>query len=382
MRLLIISHTPHYMKEDQIVGWGSTVREIDHLAALFDEVVHIAPLHPEQDPGSSLPYTSPKVRVRPVKPAGGNGFIDKLSILKQVPVYVRVMLEEMKTADIVHVRCPAAISLIALLLLIVKQRPTYRWVKYAGNWKPIDEDPLTYRFQRWLIAKNYVRGIGSINGKWAVQPQHLLTFVNPCLTKTELEEGQEFARQKQLTNPIQLLFVGRLEEAKGVTQVLQIAVELRNQGQQFRLRLIGDGTDREKYINLARKMRIEADTEFIGFVPRDKLSKYYQTTHFVLLPSSSEGWPKVLSEAMAYGIVVLASDVASIPQILQESGAGYAIKSNDVHTYAKRIIDLAQHPHDWEDMSKSGTVFASCFSYENYLQTLNKTFEEIWDIVL
>jgi hypothetical protein len=43
MRLLIISHTPHYHRDGEIVGWGATVREIDHLAALFESVVHIAP---------------------------------------------------------------------------------------------------------------------------------------------------------------------------------------------------------------------------------------------------------------------------------------------------------------------------------------------------
>jgi len=41
MKLLIISHTPHYLQEDQVQGWGSTVMEIDQLASLFDEVVHL-----------------------------------------------------------------------------------------------------------------------------------------------------------------------------------------------------------------------------------------------------------------------------------------------------------------------------------------------------
>jgi hypothetical protein len=78
----------------------------------------------------------------------------------------------------------------------------------------------------------------------------------------------------------------------------------------------------------------------------------------------------------------LASDVASIPQILQESGAGYAIKSNDVHTYAKRIIDLAQHPHDWEDMSKHGTIYAANFLYDNFLMILRNSFKDNWNINL
>ena len=45
MRLLIVSHTPHYRAAGQLVGWGPTVRELDHLAELFAEVVHVAPVY-------------------------------------------------------------------------------------------------------------------------------------------------------------------------------------------------------------------------------------------------------------------------------------------------------------------------------------------------
>ena len=57
MRLLIVSHTPHYRAAGQLVGWGPTVRELDHLVELFDEVVHIAPVYDGQAPGSALAYT-------------------------------------------------------------------------------------------------------------------------------------------------------------------------------------------------------------------------------------------------------------------------------------------------------------------------------------
>ena len=57
MRLLIVSHTPHYHAAGRLVGWGPTVRELDYLSELFDEVVHVAPVYGEAAPGSALPYT-------------------------------------------------------------------------------------------------------------------------------------------------------------------------------------------------------------------------------------------------------------------------------------------------------------------------------------
>ena len=55
MKLLIVSHTPHYERNGSLVGWGPTVREIGHLARLFDDVVHIAPVHSGPAPKMRCP---------------------------------------------------------------------------------------------------------------------------------------------------------------------------------------------------------------------------------------------------------------------------------------------------------------------------------------
>src|SRR5439155_595485 len=108
--LLIVSHTPHYRRDGEIVGWGPTVREIDMLATLFDSVVHIAPLHPHAAPASALPYRSSRVRLRPVPPTGGERLRDKLNIPLRYPGYARAILRERRAADVIHVRSPANIS--------------------------------------------------------------------------------------------------------------------------------------------------------------------------------------------------------------------------------------------------------------------------------
>ena len=99
MRLLIISHTPHYLREGRVVGWGATVLEIDQLATLFESVVHIAPLQEGPAPRSSLSYQSPRVRFRAVAPAGGVRFRDKLLIPFRYPGSVRAILEERRQSD-------------------------------------------------------------------------------------------------------------------------------------------------------------------------------------------------------------------------------------------------------------------------------------------
>src|SRR5262249_37094937 len=147
----------HYLRDGVVVGWGPTVREIDQLAELFDEVTHIAFLHPDPPPKSALPYQSPRVHLRPLPPAGGARFADKLNILARYPQYLRTLLGEMRRADVVPVRAPANISLLAMVALAFERAPRIRWIKYAGNWQPNGGEPISYRFQRWWLRHNFAR---------------------------------------------------------------------------------------------------------------------------------------------------------------------------------------------------------------------------------
>ena len=205
-----LSASPH------VEGWGPTVREIDYLAEIFDEIVHIAPLHPGPVPPNALAYASKRIRLRPVKPAGGNSLRQKIGILGVAPDYARAISQEMRMADVVHVRCPAAISLVALFMLKLSHKPRCRWVKYAGSWRPAGQESWSNGFQRWWLEKGLHQGIVTINGRWPDQPRHIYSFLNPSLSEAEAQAGRELGKAKDFKFPLNFLFVGRLETAKGV----------------------------------------------------------------------------------------------------------------------------------------------------------------------
>ena len=228
MKLAVISHTSHYRDGQRLSGWGPTVREIDHLATLFDEVVHVAPVFESAAPASALPYEAENVRVVPVPPAGGTSWRSKLGILQAVPAWVRAIRSELDECDVVHVRCPANISLVALCLLISRRRPSRRWVKYAGNWRPSTRESWSYGLQRWILRHRWTRALVTVNGEWPSDPSHVRPFLNPCLTVREVQDGAEAAARKELREPVRLLFVGRLEERKGAGRVLEIAAGLKS----------------------------------------------------------------------------------------------------------------------------------------------------------
>jgi glycosyltransferase involved in cell wall biosynthesis len=230
MKLLIVSGMAHYSCGGKIVGWGPTVQEIDHLSQLFDEVRHVGFLHEGPAPASALPYDSSRVQFIPVPPAGGRTLGHKIGILLRFPTYLTTILRELREVEAVHVRCPDNIALLAIVMLAWRRLPAARWVKYAGNWMPAGREAWSYSFQRWWLRHGFAGGLVTVNGTWPGQPPFVRPFLNPCLTRPELELAMQTAAAKSIGEPVRLIFVGRLETEKGAGRALEILARLRRKG--------------------------------------------------------------------------------------------------------------------------------------------------------
>jgi len=164
--------------------------------------------------------------------------------------------------------------------------------------------------------------------------------------------------------------------------VLATALALRERGVPFRLRLLGDGPDRPRYEAWAAERDLR-DVVFHGWVSREEVGRYDAAAHFILHPSlSSEGWPKALSEAMAYGAVPIASTISSMPQILAASGAGVALPAEDIDGAAAAIVDYVNNPDSWLAASRAGVAAAPQFGYRAYQDAVRDLFARAWGIAL
>lgn len=366
MKLLVISHTPHYQNSGSLSGWAPTVREIDYLAGLFDEVTHLAPLHQEKAPLSTAPYQSRNIRMRLVPAAGGDRWRDKLAAALAIPAYIKAIRQEMRNADVIHVRCPAGISALAIAMLPFAGS-RLRWVKYAGNWKPEEPDAWSYRWQRFWLRYAPHGSVVTVNGSWPGQPAFVHSFLNPCLTEEELQRALLAAREKRLSAPVRTIFVGRLEAEKGAGRVLEIIAALHQRQIPVTIDMIGDGPERPAYEKWVDAQGIRHLVTFHGWLPRTSLAALYAHSHIALLPSSSEGWPKVLSEGMAYGVVPVAANVSSIPQYLKQFSTGKVFAPGDIAGFANAIEFYWQHPTVWRQESAAAVAAAERFSYSSYI---------------
>jgi glycosyltransferase involved in cell wall biosynthesis len=98
----------------------------------------------------------------------------------------------------------------------------------------------------------------------------------------------------------------------------------------------------------------------------------------LLLPSVSEGWPNVISEALAHGVVPLAGAVSVIPQMLREIRAGKAMDPMDTMAYIQAILGYVSDPPRWKRESLAGLAEAYRFTHSLYLKALRGAFSKAW----
>ncbi len=376
-RLVVVSHTPHHRRADgEILGFGPTLRELDELAGLFDELVHVAPLHPEDPPASSLPYASPTVRFVAVPPAGGPSQVDRLRALTAVPSWALAIGRELRRADVAHVRAPAGIAMVALLVLLVRRQPRQRWVKYAGAWRPDDPGAWTYRLQRWWLRRGLARGVVTVNGRWPDEPPFVRAFDNPTLTEEELARGRADAARKQLAPPYQLAFVGRIEEPKGADVAFDAALLLIERGLDVELTLVGDGPFEATLRSRADGLGLGDRLRLTGTLPRSAVEEVLGRSHILLLPSVTEGFAKVVAEAYAFGVVPITSGVSSLGQVVEEVGSGVTVP-RDARAVADACEVMLADPAGWARQRDAGVAAATRWSYPAYLDRVRTLFGEV-----
>jgi len=379
MRLLVISHTPHYRHASGgVVAWAPTVRELDELATRFETVRHVAVLHDEPAPANCVAYAAKNVELVPVPPSGGNGWRAKLGVFGASRAYVRSILRELAVADFVHVRAPANVSLVAILVLALKRRPTRRWFKYAGSWQPERFDHMSYAVQRWLLRSHVAGGLVTINADPdGDRASWIRAFYNPSLDDATLARGKRAAERKQLTPPIRGVFVGRIDDIKGAPVAVEIIRRCVELDIDIALDLVGDGPARAELEARAKALGLASRVRFTGWLPPERVLELYEPAHLSLLPSRTEGWPKVLSEAMAFGVVPVASRVGAIPAYLERWRIGAAVEITAIDDYVAAIAAYAHDPERWRLESKRAAEAAAVFTFRHYLEAVDALLDEV-----
>ncbi len=141
-----------------------------------------------------------------------------------------------------------------------------------------------------------------------------------------------------------LLAVGRLAPQKGFHVLLEALADLRAEGHEVSLALVGSGPEEASLRRRARQLGVEGHVEMLGAVGQDEMPAHYARADVFCLPSFAEGVPVVLMEAMASGRPVVASAVAGVPELVEDGVSGYLVPAGNAAALAGAIARLAVSP--------------------------------------
>ncbi len=167
---------------------------------------------------------------------------------------------------------------------------------------------------------------------------------------------QEWPSAPSDSNPLHIVFVGRLLPFKGVSMLLEA---LKAVNFPVQLTIVGEGPERVNLERLTAEFGISEKVEFTGNLPLNEIGKIMQQAHVFCLPSVRESGGAVLLEAMAVGRPVIAIDFGGPAEIVDE-GVGVKLpatgKADVVQGLIKQFESVRQQPEVWKVRGEEGRL--------------------------
>lgn len=171
-------------------------------------------------------------------------------------------------------------------------------------------------------------------------------------------DPETFSPKKFNPSPeiFEVICVGRLCSAKGQHILVEAIQQLTQQGQNVRLRLVGDGEDRRSLEQQVKKLGIEAQVIFEGAVNQDHIRHLYAQADAFSIPSFAEGIPVVLMEAMSMEIPCVTTRITGIPELIRDGIDGLLVAPSDANALAKAIQQLMEDSALRQTLGQNGRL--------------------------
>lgn len=367
MKLGIITYIQHKEHRRKYFSYTPYVNEMNIWFKYADEVSVVAPKIKSIPNVIESAYNFENIGFIPIPSINftsvGNSFI---SFFKLPVIFWRIF-REFKRVDHIHLRCPGNVGLIACMVQIFFPGKT-KTVKYAGNWDPESIQPWSYRLQKWILSNTFLSRNMKVlvYGKWPKQSANIVPFFTASFSREERENVQ-----KDFNTPYNLLFVGSLNDGKRPLFAIQMLEEIIKNGIPVKLKIYGDGKLKSELQTYIETQNLAPFVSLMGNQNLESLKEEYKSSHFLILPSRSEGWPKAVAEAMFFGCIPVSTAVSCVPWMLQDGKRGILIEAG-LKPATDKLVEKIGMPEELERMSKNAQKWSQEYTLEKFEREISK----------
>ena len=372
MKFIIITHVEHKIEKEKIYGYSPYVQEMNLWLKFVDEVKIIAPVSKKKYNSIEIPYQFKKrIDVYKIPAFDIKTFQNTIKSLFKIPLILYKLFKAMQWADHIHLRCPGNIGLLGCLVQVFfPQKP--KTIKYAGNWDPKSKQPFSYRLQKWIVSTPFLTKNAKVlvYGEWPRVSKNSVPF----FTASYSEKETDIVQTKDLINTqnkeIMCVFAGALSEGKRPLLSVQTVHQLEQKGYKISLHIYGEGSERNLIENYIEKHQLN-NIYLHGNVSKEILKEAFKKAHFLLFFSKSEGWPKVVAEAMFWGCLPITTRVSCVPLMLDEGKRGALVKP-EIEEIIKAMTVYFSNPTQYQEHVEAAILWSRQYTTERFEKEIEK----------
>ena len=432
MKLLVISSAPVVELDGKLHLYAPYEKEMQLWAKHADTIQFCCPIWKQDRKLLIAPISFEVEKIIEFQEFDITSFSNKLKAVPLAFVALIKIFKAMKQADHIHLRCPGNIALLACLVQILfpnKQKTA----KYAGNWDPKSKQPWSYRLQKWILSNTFLTRNMQVlvYGEWPNQTKNIKPFFTATYSESEIQNS-EFRIQNKLSLPAQskttennfdsaqsdrednhslslqsesittesdfdfaqsdkkdnnslslraesrtaenqfkFLFIGTLSLGKQPLYAIQLVEALCKNGKKVILELYGEGILRKELELYIVQNSLESIISLKGNQSKETVLKAYQNSHFLILPSKSEGWPKVVAEAMFWGCVPIASPVSCVSYMMGNGSRGIVLQE-ELNPDVSQIETVVNNQDLYQKMAYEGQNWSRQFTTDKFEAEIKK----------
>lgn len=178
-----------------------------------------------------------------------------------------------------------------------------------------------------------------------------------------------------------ILYIGRLHFTKGVDYLIEAMQDVVKQYPETKLKIIGDGPERNKLTHLTKDLSLSNNIEFVGAVQSNQVKEYINSAIFSVIPSIwFENNPLSVIEVMSSGRPIIGSNMGGIPELVIHNETGLLVEAANINQLSGAIISLLSNNALVRDLGYNAKqVILRRFSGQARLQNLLTLYKEFYE---
>ncbi|MCA1745955.1 MAG: glycosyltransferase family 4 protein [Bacteroidales bacterium] len=373
IQFLVITSVIHKRKQAHYGGYTPYIREMNIWLRHVDQVRVIAPMAATSPDALESMYKHPNLEIIEVPYLEFTGFRKSIGSIFKLPLVVLQIFRGMIWASHIHLRCPSNMGLLgAFGQLFFPLKP--KTVKYANNWDWKSRQPFSYRLQQGILRNTVLTHNTSVlvYGDWKEKSKNIVPFFTATYSKEH--RLPVHLRALGADQTIRLIYVGTLTSNKRPLECLKSLQFLKNVGCHVVLDMFGDGNQRPELEDFIDKHHLSEEVHLWGKQSLETVEEYYRKAHFLVFLSRSEGWPKVVAEAMWWGCLPITTDVSCVSHMVDVNRRGVIVqpKAEDVK---EGILQLVSRPDRYHKMCREAMDWSRQYHLERFEEEIVKLLE-------